>query len=63
MSLKKKDRVTVLNSDGVPMGEGTIDNVNEFREPSMKYAVAADFYDEDYLFLGEKNLVKIQEES
>ncbi|WP_342512289.1 hypothetical protein MKY34_16925 [Sporosarcina sp. FSL K6-1522] len=62
MTLKARDRVTVLNNDGIPMGEGSIVSVNDFREPEMKYAIDADFYDEDYLFLGKENLVKIQED-
>ncbi|AMQ06773.1 hypothetical protein [Sporosarcina psychrophila] len=61
MTLKARDRVTVLNSDGTPMGEGSIVSVNEWRHPSGKYAIDADFYDKDYLFVGEENLVKIQE--
>ncbi|WP_438312305.1 hypothetical protein [Sporosarcina sp. FA9] len=63
MTLKVKDRVTVLNNQGDSVGVGIIVNINEFREPKFKYAVDTDFYKEDYLFVGEENLLKIQEES
>ncbi len=55
------DRVKVITDNGKFLGEGTIVNINEFREPSLKYAVNADFYDVDYIFVGEENLVKILE--
>lgn len=60
--LRVRDRVTVLNNQGVSVGEGTIVNINDYREPNAKYAVDTDFYKEDFLFVGEQNLMKVQEE-
>lgn len=53
------DRVKIFNNSGIHLGLGTIVNINNYREPSMKYAIDADFYDEDYIFVGKENLVKI----
>lgn len=60
--LKVGDRVEIRNNKGVFVGEGTIANINEFREPSMKYAVEADFYKSDFVFAGEEHLKLIKEE-
>jgi|GEM_PF-2066677 len=58
MDLKVRDRVIVLDSVGSPLGVGTIVNINNFREPSHKYAVNVDGYSEDVLFVGLNQLVK-----
>jgi len=63
MDLQVRDRVTVIDSGGSPLAEGTIVNINDFREPQFKYAVDVDSYTDDLLFFGEENLVKIEEES
>lgn len=62
MTLQVKDKVKVLSNHGNVIGEGVIVSINEFREPQFKYAIDADFFDEDYIFVGEKNLVKIKED-
>lgn len=62
MTFKYGDRVIVHNLHGEPVGQGTIANVNDFREPEAKYAIDADFYKEDFLFVGEKQLTISREE-
>lgn len=62
MTFKAKERVVVVNDKGNYFSTGTIVNVNDFREPDQKYAVDVDFFDEDYMFLGDANLRKLQEE-
>lgn len=57
--LEVKDRVNILNADGDVIGKGMIYNINEFRPPNMTYAVDVDEYDDDLLFFGENQLVKI----
>lgn len=54
--MKVGDRVEILGKYGNVIGEGTIYNINEFREPSMIYAVDVDRYIEDVLFFGESQL-------
>lgn len=53
--MKVGDRVEILGKNGSIIGEGTIYNINEFREPSMIYAVDVDGYG-DVLFFGESQL-------
>lgn len=53
--MKVGDRVEILGKNGSIIGEGTIYNINEFREPSMIYAVDVDGM-EDVLFFGESQL-------
>lgn len=60
--LKVGDRVEIRNNKGIFIGKGTIANINDFREPIMKYAVKADFYKSDFVFAGEGHLKKIEEE-
>lgn len=62
MMFQVKDKVKVLSNHGNVIGEGVIVSINEFREPQFKYAVDADFMYEDYIFVGEENLVKIKED-
>lgn len=62
MDFNVKERVAIQTEYGKIIGEGVIVNINEFREPQFKYAVDADFMDEDYIFVGEENLVQLQEE-
>jgi len=59
LELKVGDRVEIIGKNGVAVAKGTIYNINEFRESSMKYAVNVDGYKEDVLFFGESQLVKI----
>lgn len=58
MELKVRDSVTIIDKNGNPVAEGIIIGINDFREPSMKYAVDVEGYDDDILFLGESQLVK-----
>jgi hypothetical protein len=57
MKLKVRDKVMIIDVDGNPLAEGTIVNINDFREPSMKYAVDVEGYT-DVLFFGDSRLVK-----
>jgi len=59
MELMVRDRVSIIDNNGKPIAEGTIVNINDFREPSQKYAVESNDYLDDLLFLGEWQLVKI----
>lgn len=54
--MKVRDRVEILDENNNVIGEGIIYNINEFREPSMIYAVDVDGYNEDVLFFGEWQL-------
>lgn len=58
---KVRDKVRVWAWDRSASAEGTIVNQSDFREPDMEYAVEAGF--SDYLFVGESQLEKIEEES
>ena len=60
MKLKVNDKVAIVDENGSKLAEGVIANINDFREPSMKYAVDVDGY-EDVLFFGESQLVLIEE--
>lgn len=59
MELKVRDRVTIIGASGSLVAVGTIININDFREPSQKYAVDVDSYEDDVLFFGESQLAKI----
>lgn len=60
--LKVGDRVAIRNNKGIFIGKGTIVNINEFREPSMIYAIEADFYKSDFIFAGEEHLTILKGE-
>lgn len=55
MGFKVRDAVEIVNDKGEKLAEGVIHNINEFREPSMKYAVDVAGLD-DFLFFGEWQL-------
>lgn len=59
--IKVGDRVIVINNEGNVAGEGTVININDYRDPDTKYAIDADFYKEDYLFVGINNLKLIEQ--
>jgi hypothetical protein len=61
MALKVRDRVWITDSIGMKTTKGEIVNINNFREPEMKYAVSADGHSEDLLFFGEDRLIKQEE--
>jgi len=61
LSLKVSDRVWITDSTGMEVAEGTIINVNDFREPELKFAVDVEGYTEDVLFFGEDSLIKQEE--
>lgn len=51
---KVGDRVLVkIKGTKMP---GTIVNINDYREPCMKYAIDLDDYKVDYIFVGENEL-------
>lgn len=62
VELKVKDRVSIINEKGEVLSTGKIYNINDFREPSMEYAVDVDGYNEDVLFFGRWQLIKIDKE-
>ena len=41
---------------------GVIYNVNEYREPSMLYAVDSDRMNDDFFFIGEDDIVEVLKE-
>lgn len=47
---------------GTEILTGVIYNVNEFREPSMLYAVDGDRMNDDFFFIGEDDIVEVLEE-
>lgn len=53
---KPRDRVLV-NIYGI-LYPGTVVNVSDYREPSMKYAVDLDAYKDDLMFVPESALIK-----
>jgi len=63
MNFEIKDTVLVRDNNGFIFGKGVIAGINEFREPNMKYAISAEFYKDDYLFVGEENLELFEEVS
>lgn len=56
MELKVKDKVVIIDVSGSPVAEGIIININDFREPSQKYAVDVNGYEDDVMFFGESQL-------
>lgn len=57
IGLKVGDKVWVKSMDGKQKMEGIIYNINEFREPSMMYAISVEGFD-DFIFAGENRLEK-----
>ena len=47
---------------GTEVLTGVIYNVNEFREPSMLYAVDGDRMNDDFFFIGEDDIIEVLEE-
>lgn len=60
MEFRVKERVIITNLCNQPVCEGEIVNINDFREPALRYAVQADGYD-DVIFVGKKDLKKLEE--
>lgn len=60
MKFPPKTRVLVNNEPRTMKFEGTIVGHNDFREPSMAYAVQLDIYSEDVVFVGEDQLEKLE---
>ena len=58
--LKIKTRVKF--NYGTEVLTGVIYNVNEFREPSMLYAVDGDRMNDDFFFIGEDDIIEVLEE-
>ena len=58
MKFKVKERVVVTNLFNKPVCEGEIVNINDFREPALRYAVQVDGYD-DVIFVGKSDLQKL----
>lgn len=56
---KVGDRVLVkIGGTKIP---GTIVNINDYREPFMKYAIDLDDYKVDYIFVGENILEELND--
>ena len=47
---------------GTEVLTGVIYNVNEFREPSMLYAVDGDRMNDDFFFIGKDDVIEVLEE-
>ncbi|QOV08395.1 hypothetical protein Kirov_196 [Bacillus phage Kirov] len=60
MAFKVRDKVEVLNRKGKKVAEGVIYNINDFREPSLKYAVDVEGFS-DFVFVGEEQLRPVKE--
>jgi len=61
MGFKVQDKVEIVNEKGEKLAEGVIYNVNDFREPSMKYAVDIEGFS-DFVFVGESQLRPVKKE-
>lgn len=59
--MKVGDRVLVMDNNHI-YHKGTIYNINKFREPSMRYAIDLDDYDEDLIFVGLGRIKKMEGE-
>ncbi|WPK12276.1 hypothetical protein R6U77_00895 [Lysinibacillus louembei] len=59
MEIKTRDTVKILNSDGQEIAIGTVANINEFREPDLKYAVSIEGYS-GFVFVGKNQLQKVE---
>lgn len=60
MKAKVNDKVVVKDFQGKEWN-GVVVNVSDYREPDLKYAIALDDYTDDYVFVGDKQIVKIKE--
>ena len=47
---------------GTEVLTGVIYNINEFREPSMLYAVDGDRMNDDFFFIGKDDVIEVLEE-
>lgn len=56
--IKVRDIVEIINDANVVVATGVVININDYREPSMKYAVEIVGYD-DCMFIGDDNIRKI----
>lgn len=61
MKFPIQTRVLASNEARTMKFVGTVVNFNDFREPSMTYAVQLDLYTEDLVFVGEGQLELIEE--
>ena len=57
-----RDRVLVKDKQGNKW-IGTIININDFREPHMKYCIDLDEYEIDYVFVGENDIELLKEQN
>lgn len=60
--IKVGDRVEVKSNKDEYAGRATVVNINDFRDPDTTYAIDADFYKDDFLFVSKSQLKKIEEE-
>lgn len=63
MTFERGQRVLVSNIPRTMKFAGTVANVGVFREPHMQYAIDMDLYKGDYVFVGEDQLEKLEEEN
>lgn len=59
MAFSVRERVQVSNLNNEVVGNGTIINYNDFREPGMEYAVLIDGHKGEF-FVGENQLSKLE---
>lgn len=58
MEVKVRDKVIVKDFHGNEWN-GVVVNISYYREPDMKYAIALEKYTDDYVFVGDSQIVKI----
>lgn len=61
MNIEERARVIVTDAFGTKY-KGTVVNVSDYREPSMKYAVELDIGLDDYVFVGEDQIILYKED-
>lgn len=60
MGFKVKDKVMLVDYQRKEICDGEIININDFRPPEARYCVFVKGQP-DYLFVGENNLMKLEE--
>ncbi len=60
--LKVGDRVVVTDALGHQF-EGEIVSINDYRPPNMRYAVDIGEYADDYVFVGDSRIRKLEEKN
>lgn len=56
--IKVRDIVEIINDTNIVIATGVVVNINDFREPSMKYAVEVEEWN-DFVCVGDNNIRKL----